>query len=868
MALSDQVQNPTALRTRRRAVFSRVFAPLSSTTGKVQMVGLALLGLMIMLATFAPLIAPADPKALVCEPFAGPLPGHPLGCNDVGQDLLSQLLYGARISLFVGIAVATFSTLVATILALLAGYHAGSQDNAGSRNTTSWIDKIIMRCVDVALSLPFLPLVIVLGVYFGASIQTQILVISLVMWAHPVRELRAQILSIRAATYIEAARSMGANARFIGLRHILPELAPLIVPQFVRIAHNAILIEAALSFLGLGDPLQNSWGSILFHANARAAFLTGAWTYWIMPPGLAIGATVVSFALIGYGFDASLSPRTSRRSTSQAPDHAGVRTSVPVTDDVCLSIQRLSVTYPTASGTVEAVRTVSLDVKKGRLMGLVGESGSGKTSIALSILGLLRQPADVTSGHILLDGQDLLKVSERQLRALRASRIALIPQSAMNALNPVLTIGEQLCERLALCVEHSDIEQEQQAIAWLEQVGLKAQHMNAYAHELSGGMRQRAVIAIALCNKPDVVIADEPTTGLDVLVQDSIMTLLMRLRREFNLTILFVTHNLALIARHCDELAVMYHGEIVETGNPADLRDRAIHSHTRDLFVSLPSLSGEKRWKSLANDTDHQEPLLALDKVSKSFSPAHRALFSFSKESISAVEDISFKLHHGEVVGLVGGSGAGKSTIARLVMGSITPDSGDIRFAPSLLDGVLENQIQARELSRHIHMVYQDPYQSLNNRLTIANLVAEPLHIWGELETSEIRERVKQALALVRLPMDEDFLDRLPISLSGGQRQRVAFARAIITRPSIILADEPTSMLDQSVRLDVMDVMDKLRREMGTAFLFITHDIALARHFCDRLIVLEQGKIVEQGEAEGLLKAPTHPYTKALIAAT
>ena len=270
----------------------RFLAPAATATGKVQWLGLAMLATMIVLAVFAPVFTPFSPREAVCKPFQWPDSIHWLGCDDAGHDIWSQLLYGARVSLFVGLSVALVSTFAATIVAIVAGFYGG------------WIDRVVMRGVDVVLSLPFLPLVIVLGVFFGASIQTQVIVITLVMWANPVRELRAQILSIRASGFVEASLSMGAGAWFVGIRHIVPELAPLIVPQFVRIAHAAILVETSLSFLGLGDPLQDSWGSILFHANARAAFLTGSWVYWILPPGIAVSLAVLSLAFIGFGYDA------------------------------------------------------------------------------------------------------------------------------------------------------------------------------------------------------------------------------------------------------------------------------------------------------------------------------------------------------------------------------------------------------------------------------------------------------------------------------------------------------------------------------------------------------------------------------------
>ncbi len=842
-----------------------VFQSPRAFTGKIQILGLLMLGVIITLAVLAPLFTLYGPKELACEPFETPSRAHWLGCNDVGQDLWSQLLYGARVSLFVGIAVAAVSTLIATVLALTAGFMAGGALSGGGAGAGSWIDRLIMRTVDVVLSLPFLPLVIVLGVYFGASVQTQILVITLVLWAQPVRELRAQVLSIRAAGFVEASRSMGAGGRFIGLRHILPELAPLIVPQFVRIAHAAILVEASLSFLGLGDPLQNSWGSTLFHANARAAFLTGSWTYWILPPGLAIAYSVLAFAFVGYGFDASLtSPAKSAK--RRAPKRSSG--TVPSTTDGTapfLSIRNLTIDYPSGDDAVHAVRGLDLDIQKGTLVGLVGESGCGKTTVAMAILQLLRQPAQIVAGSIRLERTHLLSQTPKELRHIRRSTLGLIPQSAMNALNPVLTIGGHLEEVLGLNPEHSRHERRTLAVDWITKVGLEERHLAAYPHELSGGMRQRAVIAIALCSTPKLVIADEPTTGLDVLVQDEIMQLLLHLKRELGLTILFITHNLPLILRHCDRIAVMRNGVIVEEGRPDGIRAKPEHEHTRALFDNLPAIGSRKdRCPDRRGTAD--QPLLELRAVSKSFRSAAGVRFlSRRGKSVVAVKNISFALKPGETLGLVGESGAGKSTIARLITGMIAPDSGDILFRGRPLQGLSKQARKDRQ--RAVHMVFQDPYQSLNNRMSVADLIAEPLVIHGRESRSSLRPQIRTALEAVRLPADDAFLLRRPVTLSGGQRQRVALARAIIIRPELIIADEPTSMLDQSIRMGVMEVMEDLRRNFGIAFLLITHDVALAQYFCDRLMVLRHGQLVEAGTTEQLIQFPKKPYTRALIAA-
>ncbi len=821
-------------------------APVATTTGKVQWIGIAGLALMIFLAVAAPLLTPFGPRELSCAAFEKPSLTHLFGCDDAGHDIFSQVLHGARVSLTVGLSVALVSTLIATALAVIVGVYG------------RWVDQLVMRIIDVVLALPFMPLVIVLGVFFGASLTTQIVVIAIIMWASPVRELRAQVLAIRSTAYVEASRAMGAGAWFVGTRHLLPELAPLIVPQFIRIAHAAILVETSLSFLGLGDPVQDSWGSILFHANARTAFLTGAWVNWIMPPGLAVSFTVLSLALIGFGYDGSIAPRLREKKPVPAIAPGGA---APEPEAV-LTARGLRVSYDSESGSTEAVRGVDITLRRGELLGVVGESGSGKTTVSLAILRLLRFPARVTHGAVFIGDTDLLSLAPAELLALRGRRLALIPQSAMNALNPVMTIGAQLDEALRHGGYTDAISRREKGMTWLRRVGLGEKHYDAYAHELSGGMRQRAVIAIALCNNPDVVVADEPTTGLDVLVQEEIMALLLDLRRTLNLSVLFVTHNLPLIARHADQLAVMYRGEIVDRGTPAEVQANPTHSHTVALFENLPALDGPKRWPP--TEATAAAPVVELRHVSKAYHPF--SILGFKRGTAhKALDNVSLTLSPGEKLGLVGGSGAGKSTIARLLMGVTAPSEGSVLYEGQDLASL--GLGARRQLSRAVHMVFQDPYQSIRNGMAIRDIVAEPLHIAGERNATAVETRVREALEAVHLPSDADFMARRPAQLSGGQRKRVAFARAIITRPRVIIADEPTSMLDQSVRMEVMDLMEDLRQRFGTAFLFITHDIALARHFCDRLIVLRDGRIVEQGEADTVIHSSREDYTRRLIAA-
>jgi ABC-type glutathione transport system ATPase component/ABC-type dipeptide/oligopeptide/nickel transport system permease subunit len=823
---------------------------LTTSHGRLRLAGILILAVFFLAALFAPLITPYNPSERVCASFQPPDREHWLGCNDVGHDLFTEIVYGARVSLTIGLVVAIVSTLLATLVALLAGFLGG------------WVDQLFMRTVDVVMAIPFLPLVIVLGVFLGAGLSTQILVISLVMWAHPARELRSQVLAIRESGYVESALAMGSSQVLVMLRHILPEITPLIVPQFVRVAHHAILIEAALSFLGLGDPVQKSWGGILFYANARAAFLTGAWTYWVLPPGLCIALVVVAFAFIGYSLGGKsgqiyypFGSFTLKRREPASPngDHR-----------YRLRVDQLTTVYIASNEPLKALDDVSLGLRDQEIVGIVGESGSGKSTLAMAVLGLLKYPAAITSGRIYLGHTDLLGLTRDRLQQLRGKRLAFIPQSAMNTLNPVMTILTQVQEAILLHTRISRKDAAARAQDLLRLVELPEQRIHAYPHELSGGMRQRVVTAIALANEPEVIIADEPTTGLDVLVQTEIIRLLIDLQQRLGISVVFITHDVPLISSVADRIAVMYQGRIVDSGAPLQLAQAAGHAHTRALFENFPRLQAPKRWQRTPGSGYEPAPLLHLAGVSRTFRSRRRLDFK-PVDPVRAVKDVSFTIGTGEVVGLIGGSGSGKTTLARLIMGLIPVDNGDIFFDGQLVTDLA--RAERRAMLKDVQMVFQDPYQSMRSGMRVRDAVAEPLRIHGVHDDAEITGRVAAALGEVQLPQSRQFLHRRIAELSGGQRQRVAFARAVITNPRLIIADEPTSMLDVSLRMGLLELMESLRTRRNVGYLFITHDLALARHFCDRLIVLQHGNVVEVGLTEQVISQPAHAYTRALVAA-
>ncbi len=539
-------------------------------------IGACLLALLGTTALAAPLLAPYDPNARTGTPFARPSAAHLLGTNDVGHDLVSELIYGARISLLIGIVAALAATLIGLAVGVTAGYARG------------WLDTILMRLVDVVLALPILPLALVIGVFLGPGLGNQILVITLVIWAPVARELRAQVLSLRERDHIQALRAMGGGAGYVLSRHVVPAVAPLVVPQFVLGTKNAILLESSLAFLGLGDVTAKSWGTMLSLAHSRSAFLTDAWLWWVIPPGVAIAATVLAFALVGYAFEEGARPTlrdrpTRRRVTSST-------TPVPVAADNPLTIVDLTVSYGSGRDRVLAANQVSLSVAAGEVLGLVGESGSGKSTVAAAACGLLPAAAVMEGGQVIVCGHDLAALRPHELRGLRGDRVALIPQEAMSALNPVLTVGDQIAEAITAHQTVGAAAARARAEELLVLVGLDPGRSRDYPHQLSGGMRQRVVIAIALANDPDVVIADEPTSGLDMLVQADVLNLLDDLRRRLDLALLIVSHDLPVIERIADRIAVMRAGQLVEVGTREEIVAAPQHPYTRHLLAAAPRL--------------------------------------------------------------------------------------------------------------------------------------------------------------------------------------------------------------------------------------------------------------------------------------
>ncbi|MCP9231322.1 dipeptide ABC transporter ATP-binding protein [Mesorhizobium sp. LMG 17147] len=521
-----------------------------------------------------------------------------------------------------------------------------------------------------------------------------------------------------------------------------------------------------------------------------------------------------------------------------------------------LEIEKLSLTI----GSTRILRDIELSVAPGEVMGLVGESGSGKSMTALTVMQLLPWAAH-TSGHITFDGIDILAASEDQMCALRGDDIGMVFQEPMTALNPVKTIGEQVAEGIRWHTRASRADAEERARKMLDRVGLPAAQfpLSRYPHELSGGQRQRVVIAIACALKPKLLIADEPTTALDVVLQAQILDLLRDLVAENRMGLLLISHDLAVVTEMADRIIILRHGEVMEAGDTARTLSEQLHPYTRQLAQASMHVPARAR----THDSGSAKPLLQVENVTRDY-PGRRTSLLKRAAPIRAVDDVSFSMAPGQSVALVGRSGCGKSTLARMVLALDGPTSGAIRFRGDTLTG--KSEAELKPARRDMQVVFQDPYGSFDPRQKVERLVAEPLHV---LEKKPVpaarREMVAHALHEVGLSPGD--MDKYPHEFSGGQRQRLSIARAIITRPKLVVADEPVSALDVSIRAQILDLFAELNQKLGIAYLFITHDLTVARAITDEVMVMHDGKIVERGRTSEVLDHPQSAAAKALVAA-
>ncbi len=553
-------------------------------------------------------------------------------------------------------------------------------------------------------------------------------------------------------------------------------------------------------------------------------------------------------------------------------------------ENTLLSCHNLSISFGKKRKAVEVVHQISFSVSKNEIVGIVGESGSGKSVTSMAIMGLLPEKTAHSNGSILFEGKELLSEKPKQLRKLRGKDISMIFQEPMSALNPSLRCGFQVAEILMHHLNMSASEAKKETLSLFEKVKLPRPHeiFNSYPHQISGGQMQRVMIAMAIACKPKLLIADEPTTALDVTVQKEILELLKSLQKETNMSMIFISHDLSLVSEIADTVVVMYKGKIVETGSVRKIFTEADHTYTKALLASRPTLDVRlKKLPTIASLADgsftpnevsaqqrafrHKKvytaaPLLEVNNLKKEY-VSNAGIFSKDKR-VLAVDNVSFKVYEGETVGLVGESGCGKSTLGKTILQLETATAGSIRYRGKELTTLTASE--TRKLRKEIQLIFQDPYSSLNPRLLIGEALLEPMEV-HKIESSRKKRKARVFSLLERVGLDSSYYHRYPHELSGGQRQRVGIARTIAMEPKLVICDESVSALDISVQAQVLNLLNELKEDFGFTYIFISHDLAVVKYMADQLLVMNQGAIEEMGDADEIYENPTRPYTKKLI---
>ena len=552
-----------------------------------------------------------------------------------------------------------------------------------------------------------------------------------------------------------------------------------------------------------------------------------------------------------------------------------------------LDIKKLSVSFQTEYETTYAVRDVSIKLRPGEVLGIVGESGAGKSTIGNAIVNLLEPPGEITTGEVLFKGQDLRNLDDKEMRDVRGKKIGMIFQDPQTSLNPLMTIGAQLIETINKTINFYGSEATNKAIELLESVGIDEPEarLNLYPHQFSGGMRQRVVIALALAGDPDLIIADEPTTALDVSIQAQILDLIKKLCQERQVGVIIITHDIGVIANISDRVTVMFNGQAVESGDVKQILTNPKHEYTKSLIAAVPRGDRKvERFKSIdyieggaqtqrridldqhwlgKKFTQHfSDTAISINNLNKKYS-LKKAFLKRNRSYVHAVKDVSLSIKKGESFGLVGESGSGKSTIARLVAGLVSTDKGSIK----LFDQEVTNKSKGAdviEARRNLQMIFQDPYSSLNARMRVQDIVSEPIHYYKTASSNtEMRQIVRDLLDHVGL--GSNAMLKYPHEFSGGQRQRISIARALASRPKILICDEPTSALDVSVQAHILNLLKDLQDDLGLTILFISHDLPVIRQMCDRVAVMRNGSICEIATTDKLFEQPQHEYSKHLL---
>lgn len=803
----------------------------------------------------APVIAPYEPLAQdLNSTLAGPSTAHLLGTDDLGRDVLSRLLYGGR------------STLLGVLQALAVFLGVGATLGLIAGMTRGFVDGLITRAAELLLSVPaFIILLVLLSIVPG-NMTVAMVMLGILTSPLLIRVVRGTTRSIRNELFVRGARTMGLTEAQITMRHVLPRLAGPIIVQATIFSGTVIIAETGLGYLGFGVSLPHpSWGNMVETASqniTRAPWL-------LIPTGGIIIVTIMSLMFIGDAVRDAVANRWTgvgtrrRRKTPTTPATAPSPTPVTMegSSDALLEVRDLTVVVDTTNGPVTLVDGVSFTLGYGETLCLVGESGSGKSVTSLALLGLTRGTR-ISSGSVLVEGKVVSTGSAEELRRLRTSTFGYITQDPQPSLDPSMRVGDLLIQLIRL---HQGVDRKTAsatAIELLERVQIPDPQAVArrYPHQLSGGMAQRVVIAAALSANPKILIADEPTTALDVTVQAEILALLHKLCDEDDsMSLLLVTHDWGVVADIADRVIVMDHGVLIEDSPIDTVFTDPAHEHTRTMIASDPARLDVHPVREEA------PPLLEIKDLVIDYAGRDKSGRSVMNR---AVDGVSLTIPRGRTLGLIGESGSGKSSVGNAVVGLVEPTSGQLLLhqddaAEPTIDLAQVSKARRRELTRRVQIIFQDPYSSLNPVRTIGSTLAEPLILAHGVEQKKAIAEVHSSLERVGLTARD--AAKYPAQFSGGQRQRVAIARAIALRPDLIICDEPVSALDLTIQEQVLNLLSELQEDLGIAYLFISHDLSVVRSFCDEVAVMYRGSIVEEGTAQDVILNPSHPYTKSLL---
>jgi peptide/nickel transport system ATP-binding protein len=838
---------------------------------------------------------------------------HVLGTDRTGNDVLWQAIKSIRTAWIIGSLTTVAMLPPALIFGISAGYFKG------------WIDDVIQYVYTTLTSIPGVLLiaacVLMMQVYIDthpglfptaaqrADLRLFLLcmILGLTGWAGLCRLLRAEALKLRELEYVQAARAFGISNWRIMARHLLPNLMHIVLITVVLEFSGLVLYEAVLSYLGIGvDPSMNSFGSMI--EKSRFEMSRDPMIWWnLLAAFIFMLALVLAANLFADAVRDAFDPRSRmfrprrfnlfKGNSATQTGEAISNTSSPRdqhAETAILNVQDLDVVIDTGEAWRHAVQALALTVHRGETFALVGESGSGKSMTALALMRLLPEALRVTQGSVVVGGVDINTLSESSMRGVRGGRAGMIFQEPGTSLNPVLRVGDQLCEAI---VTHTDLRgaaARSRAVQWLQRVGIpdSEQRMDDYPFQFSGGQKQRIMIAIALAAEPELLIADEPTTALDVAVQAQVLGLIRDIQQELGMAVLLITHDLAVVRDVADTVALMRYGEIVETA-PADQFFKAPkHPYARELFAAIPtfakrgqplspsvtetdinrapipdttSRAGDAPVKSSANVVN-QTPALVVEQLEIGY-PIRKGLLRRQVGMNQAVQGVSFSLQRGETLALVGASGCGKTTVAKALLRLIDASAviaGVARLGEQNLLTASRSEMKA--LRRRSQIVFQDPFASLDPRMRVREILQEGIAaLRPEWNATEQSLRISALLARVGLPSDAG--DRYPHEFSGGQRQRIAIARALAVEPAVLILDEPTSALDVSVQAQILDLLTDLQKETGMAYLFVTHNFGVVEYLADRVAVMEAGRVVEFGDASQVLQAPKSSVTRELLAA-